>query len=103
LIKVLYNPMDDVFKAIHDLYPNIEAELVFHPGWEDHFGETIFHDDGSVPMIQISGQMPFEAVLEIIAHEAAHVIAGEGHGHDEILDKHFERINARYLEIVMAQ
>jgi hypothetical protein len=106
-MEFINNPFDMVIQAVKELYPDTKAYIQFNPYMKYHkflcfhIGEcgcTTFNS-GSIPVIDISTHIPFEAMIEILAHELSHVVAGEKHGHDETWNKIFDNIHKRYTEI----
>ena len=76
------------------------TEDIFTPYGEEAYGETVFPEDGTEPVISISAQVPVVHAVEILAHELAHVAAGEGHDHDEVWENAFQALNDAYCEFV---
>lgn len=110
MIKFVNNPFDIVIQATQELYSDIKVEIQFNPNIKfkkflwftfGHCGETIFPDDSSVPLINISTNIPFLHMPEILGHELAHVIAGIENDHNEIWQDVFNKIQERFTEIVM--
>jgi len=65
-------------------------------------GRTLFPDENSdfeIPVVEVSTNIPFTAMIEILAHELAHVIAGIESGHGEKWDAIFEAIHRKYNEL----
>ena len=61
-----------------------------------------FPDDGSVPLRELGGLIPAEAVPEILAHELAHIVTvGDEHGPE--WKKAFEAIYSKYNELAIAR
>ena len=65
-------------------------------------GCTTFPDDGTLPLIEVAGHFPAEAVPEILAHELAHIVTvGDEHGPE--WKKAFEAIYSKYNELAIAR
>lgn len=65
-------------------------------------GCTTFPDDGTLPLIEVAGHIPAEAVPEILAHELAHIVTvGDEHGPE--WKKAFEAIYSKYNELAIAR
>ena len=68
--------------AFKNLYPEREYAAYFVPEVEDGSGGaacgvTTFPEDGSPPVVEVSGEIPIAAGVEIFAHELAHVATPE--------------------------
>lgn len=66
--------------------PNGEYAAYFAPEVEDGSGGaacgvTTFPEDGSPPVVEVSGEIPIAAGVEIFAHELAHVATPEDREH----------------------
>ena len=110
MITYINNPFDTVIEAVKELYPETKAEIQFNPNIKfkkflwfkfGHCGETIFPDDNSIPLINISTNIPFMHMPEILGHELAHVIVGKENEHNEVWQKVFHEIQEKFTEIVM--
>lgn len=108
-LKILNNPFETVLEATRQLFPDKSAFVIFDPDLKyrkflwiklGHCGETLFPDDGSVPIVRVSSQIPFEAMIEVLAHELAHVAVGVGNGHNSIWKRAFDDIHSCYEEIM---
>lgn len=98
------NPIDITLEAVSILYPDLKCRIQFNPelrGMEHgECGSCVFEDDGIY--IDISTEIPFIAISEIIAHEIAHAVTGknvEGDGHTKEWEAEFENILKKYIEI----
>ena len=92
------NPIDEVVKSCNKLYPNY-CELIFAEGIkdkEDAWAVTVWPDDGTNPAIWIDVSSPYMAVVELIAHEYAHVVAGHSAGHGPDWEKVFDAVNVDF-------
>jgi hypothetical protein len=86
-MKFLNNPFDIVIQATKELYGDIDTDIQFDDRikffkfglfrYGNHCGETIFPYNNSTPLINISTNIPFNRMPEILAHELAHVVAGQ--------------------------
>lgn len=98
----LNDPSSLVAQAFAEIYPGTEYEaiLVDKITTEDGtemVGCTTFPDDGTLPLIEVAGHIPAEAVPEILAHELAHIVTvGDEHGPE--WKKAFEAIYSKYNE-----
>lgn len=62
-------------------------------------GVTAFPEDGSPPVVEVSGEIPIAAGVEIFAHELAHVATPEDREHGEAWKAAFDRIFEEYNRI----
>lgn len=60
------------------------------------YGETVFPEDGSVPIIFVYANTLLEHMPEVFAHELAHLAAGADHGHDGTWEYWFNKIGDTY-------
>lgn len=104
MIKMLYNPFDMIFEAIKRVC-DVEATLIFvrEEDCDEAWGFMQKNDDGSFT-IAINSKIPLEHSLEVIAHEAAHIMAKsnekqKGAEHDEEWEMWFDNINREYMQI----
>lgn len=106
MIKILNNPMDILFEAIQKVN-DITAELVFLPKeqCDGNWGFTQKDNEGKF-IIGIAVELSWQDALEIIAHEAAHIMAKshdkpEEKQHDEEWEFWFDNIHKVYLQECM--
>ena len=99
MITFLNNPIADLIAIVERLYPDIEAEVQFVSEQETP-GEVVFPENEIVPLISVRGDIPYEAVLEILAHELAHVAVGYGNEeeHGPLWEAAFGRIHQEYMK-----
>jgi hypothetical protein len=108
MITLEFDPISLVIEAANHLYPEAEAKIVWTTdldggdGSEEWYGVTVFPDDGSTPTIVINLETPMEGVAEVIAHEIAHIVAGEPAGHGKVWDEAFEAIQNEYATRFLA-
>jgi hypothetical protein len=96
------DPLRTVFRAAEELWPDIQFIIQYNHELsmdKNEFGCTLFPEDGSIPIIDINPALTVTAQLEIIGHEIAHVKAGEGAGHNEVWEGHFEEIFQKVMDI----
>ena len=101
------DPTAIVALAFKELHPNVryEAQLVINLKDEEgveKYGETIFPEDGSDPIVSISAAAPLSTCAELLAHELAHIIAGPDKGHGPEWKAAEEAIFDKYNEIIKA-
>lgn len=106
MIKILNNPLDILFETIRKVN-DITAELVFlsKEQCDANWGFTQKDSDGNF-LIGIAVELSWQDALEIIAHEAAHIMAKshdkpETQAHDDEWEFWFNNIHKTYLEECM--
>ena len=102
------DPTAIVALAFRELYPRVEYYAQYVPELEDEggkpaYGLTIFPDDGSTPIVCISAEAPISAGPELLAHELAHIAAGEAAEHGSEWQAAEEAIFQKYNEILNAK
>lgn len=102
------DPTAIVARAFSELYPGVEYVVQYVPDLRDEtngtaYGLTIFPDDGSTPIVCISAEVPISAGPELLAHELAHVAAGEAVEHGPEWKAAEEAIFQKYNEILDAK
>lgn len=101
MIKLMFDPVAELLKAAQGVYPTLEADVWLAPDLE-HPGETLFPDGdkGDRPVVRINPKIPYIAVVEVLAHELAHVVVGPGvpeaEEHGKAWDVAFQTIYNRY-------
>lgn len=98
------DPFALVALAFKNLYHEREYAAYFVPEVEDGSGGeacgvTTFPEDGSPPVVEVSGEIPIAAGVEIFAHELAHVATPEDREHGEAWKDAFDRIFEEYNRI----
>jgi len=105
-----YDPLVDVIQATVNLYGDVDAIIQYHPelkrSWKPSLrfgrrvcGETYFPDDEATPVISLNPDIPLKHIIEILAHELAHVVVGYDRDHDSDWKYAFDRIHDEYLKI----
>jgi Zn-dependent peptidase ImmA (M78 family) len=94
-----YNPLQDIIDCAEKIAPNIECIVQFDPTMGEGenkapYGETCFDEENTI--ISINGNIPISISLEILAHELAHVIAGEADEHGDKWESAFQAILEEY-------
>lgn len=106
MIEIERTPIDDILEACNNCFPNIEAKIIFSRELHDESGEKVCgmtimpKIEGEPAEIVISGDIPYHAVLDIIAHEVAHAAEPEDLDHGEKWDKAFATIREEYYRVV---
>ena len=101
MIEIKNDPISGVINAFQQLYPHVSCEIWYDDRLPRHgknrrCGETLFPDDGTVPIISIRPDIPFSAVPEIMAHELAHAAAPDDDKHSEKWTAAYDAIYDRY-------
>lgn len=106
--RFINNPFDILMK-VFDTYCLDKIKIVFDEKLKPKrflmftigaCGYTTFNDDGSIT-INISTNIPFEAMVETLAHELAHVMTGPTkEEHSITWEKNFRRIHEDYNRIL---
>lgn len=98
------DPFALVALAFKNLYPEREYTAFLTPKVEDAEGNdacgaTTFPEDGSTPVVEVSGEIPIAGGVEVLAHELAHVATPEDQAHGEAWEAAFNRIFEEYNRI----
>lgn len=98
------DPFALVARAFKNLYSEREYIAYIVPEVVDEegnavFGATTFPDDGSTPIVELSGDNPILRGIEIFAHELAHIATPEDQDHGEKWECAFNRIFEEYNRI----
>lgn len=97
--------LDKAFKKLYDKEYEAQIAPILHDEeGKEIFGQTIL--DEVMPVIEISANIPYQDMIEIFAHELAHVAVGETaepHGIEwehafENIFQEYERIGKRFYE-----
>lgn len=97
------DPFAMVYQAFKNLYPDKDCVCVWQPeeikddAGHDFCGMTTFAD-GEV-IVDISVRLPVADAIETLAHELAHVAAGEQEAHGEKWEAAFDAIHAEFDRI----
>lgn len=98
------DPCSIVALAFANLYPEIEYTAQLVPNIKDEeggtaYGETVFPDDGSTPMVSISAEAPISAMSELLAHELAHLVVPFA-DHDEKWEAAEDSVLVEYNRLI---
>lgn len=98
------DPLPVVYRAFTSLFPNKSCTIFYGVKEEDEHGEeghgyTFFPDDGSEPEVTVFAENDTNVQAEILAHELAHVAAGQEHGHDQVWEDAFDAIHAEFCRL----
>lgn len=98
------DPFLFVADAFERLHPNVKYDSYVMDWFKDEFGEgygvTVFPDDGSDPVIYLNSETPYVHLVEIFAHELAHVAVGKEKEHEADWEREFDRIFDEYNKIM---
>lgn len=98
----IQNPIQIVADAATACFPDIDCDVTFAVFPDDGpYGQTFWPDDGRRTIVQVAVGIPFEAVIEVLGHELAHVAAGKDAGHGPIWEDAFNRIHTEYNRITI--
>lgn len=103
MVTIKQNLFQRVVDIFNDMHQGKDAEIQWVEGMKDEcgaWGETLFPDDGSMPIISIDVEIPVSAAIEIIAHELSHIAAGIDADHGPEWEKEFEKIFQRWDEMM---
>ena len=106
MLKILNDPIPTLLQVIEELYPGTEAQIQYDPTIkpdEQECGYASYSDELQSFVISVSTEVPVYGVIEIIAHEAAHVIAGLEEEHGEKWERIFGEIHEAYCAKVVAE
>lgn len=93
-----------VYGAFEKLFPGNDVRIWWNaniPKAEDGeqpVGVTSFNEDGTID-VDISAKLTVADAVEILAHELAHVAAGENEGHGKKWEQAFDAIHAEFDRI----
>lgn len=99
MIALTNNPIQEVVGICNRLYPDKNCDLIFVEGIKEKvnaWAVTEWNGGSLKPWVCIDVSAPYSAVIELIAHEFAHVVAGEGVGHGSEWEAVFDRINMEF-------
>lgn len=102
MLNILNDPIQGVLKAAESLYPDLECEIQFYPVKSEtgNCGMCILpENENEIPQINIDPSIPYGAVLEVLAHELAHVVVPED-DHGEQWDNAFNAIFTEYNRLM---
>ena len=101
---ILYrDPIALVTQAAMQAFPDLRCDMDFMQVIDcdpEALGVTIWPDDGGVPQVFIRLDLTIEQAVEIIAHELAHVAAGQEAGHDEAWLAAFDAIGKQWESLL---
>ncbi|MEF2552005.1 hypothetical protein VQ042_11640 [Aurantimonas sp. A2-1-M11] len=93
------NPIEELRLAALDAFPDLACDVQFASFPEEGpYGETFYPDDGGRAVVTVAVGIPMEAVIEVMAHELAHVAAGIDAGHGPVWDAAFSKIHEAYCD-----
>lgn len=101
MFKIINDPIKCLLDTVNKMYPEVDCEIQYDDSmnmYEDEFGCTIFPDDGSKPYIVLNPELNIGNLVEIIAHEVAHVIAGKEAEHNDKWQIIFDEIYNAFQE-----
>lgn len=96
MIKYI-DPVKKLISIFEKGHPDINAQVDFVTGI-DHkkfLGETCFADDGKI-YVQVSINQTMIQIVDVLAHELAHVGAGPAADHGEKWQLEYDELNRRF-------
>ena len=100
-VRWIGNPMADVVRCFRKLYPHCSADISVQPVPPNLKGQCSFGgDDHPTPLIEIDPSLPYAGCIDVLAHELAHVAAGESAGHSPEWEKAYASIHDEYFAFV---
>lgn len=101
----IYNPIRDVCEAALSVFPDLDCHVSFADfpdGGPRGTTEWAENGDGTA-IVQVDVRLPMAGVVEVLAHELAHVAAGLDAEHGPEWQDAFERIRVAYCERIESQ
>lgn len=98
MVTWLNTPFADVIKAAENIYGEINCNIQINPALyleEKAYGATTFTDEGNV-IIELDGNTSVVNLIEILAHELAHVVTPDDVEHGQRWEKAFDSIFKEY-------
>lgn len=98
MIKWLNTPLDDIIQSAINVYGDIDCNIVITQGLveeQNAYGITSWQEDGTAT-IHLDASISYEAVMETLTHELAHVIVGIKNEHNEIWQECCDNIHKEY-------
>jgi hypothetical protein len=101
MIEIINDPIKTVVQATENIFGQLDCEIQFAPVKLEAgcFGNVIL-EDGVKPLINIDPSIPYGAVLEVLAHELAHVVCPQDNDHGEDWEKAFNDIFDEYNKMM---
>ncbi len=98
-----FDPIATVIGIFNERHPGLQVNIYWLeglagnvPGW----GMCLWGDEENDSEIHIDPVLPFNSLVETLAHELAHVAAGEDAGHGPVWEEVFGGLFAAYSAIV---
>lgn len=91
MIQLINDPVKEMLCVCQELYPGKEATLVFVVDLYEQEGvwSKMTWPGGALPKISIDIDIPYVEVITLIAHEFAHIVAGNKSEHNVIWEEIF--------------
>lgn len=104
-VEWISDPINEVVRAFERLYPDKPCRVMIGPSEveEGALGHTFFPDDGGIPEVCVHPDQQYAGVMDIMAHELAHVACGEDEGHGEKWQAAYRAIHDEYSAYVSRQ
>ena len=98
MVTWLNTPLQDVIKSAENIYGEIDCKIQINPALyleEKAYGATTFTDEGNV-IIELDGNTSVVNLIEVLAHELAHVVTPDDIEHGQMWEKAFDSIFKEY-------
>jgi hypothetical protein len=102
VVRWVSNPIADLIAAYSEMYPDKPCEVTVSP-LKRKLGQTFFPDDGGTPEVVLCPTLTYVAMMDILAHELAHVAVGRNGGHGAKWKAAYRAIHDAYERRVSAQ
>lgn len=98
MFSMVYEAFEKLFpgKGVRGIWWN--ADIPKAADGTERVGLTSWNEDGTID-VDISAKLTVADAVEILAHELAHVAAGENEGHGEKWEQAFDAIHAEFDRI----
>lgn len=95
MVRVNFDPLALLIACFEKLWPGKVCEVNYAGDVGDKLGITSF-SDGEDPVVVISHAVPMGRAADILAHELAHVAAGEQAEHGSEWAAAYDKLHAEY-------
>lgn len=100
-VRWIGNPLADIVRCFKKLYPHLSVEISVQPVPPELKGQCSFgSDDHPTPLVAIDPSLPYVGCVDVLAHELAHVAAGENAGHGPDWEAAYAAIHNEYHAFV---
>jgi hypothetical protein len=96
------NPMAELIAAYSELHPHKRCTVAVAP-LEGKLGQTFFPEDGGLPEVVLCPSLTYAGMMDILAHELAHVATGHSEQHGKKWTAAYRAIHRAYARRIEAQ